>query len=94
MVTYLTLIILNPNTPDIVILNESVKSVVLTEVCCCFNVYMDTCYSSTLLKLMELILQLGYECRLIVLVSGGLGHVHENVVTGLQMSILSILRYR
>lgn len=77
-----------PNTPDIVIVNESVNSVFIIEVGCCFDLYMDTCYYSKLVKyqpLLERIHQLGYECRLIVLVFGSLGHVHKNVVRGLQM---------
>lgn len=55
-----------PNTPDIVIVNEVMKSVCIFDVGCCFDLYMDTCYYSKLLKyqpLIDLIYQLGYNCK-------------------------------
>lgn len=55
-----------PNTPDIVIVNKVMKSVCIFEVGCCFDLYMDTCYYSKLLKyqpLVDLIYQLGYNCK-------------------------------
>lgn len=78
-----------PNTPDIVMVNTSDNSVLIIEVACCFDFYMDTCYYSKLLKyqpLQERILQLGYQCKLIVLIFGSLGHIHKNVVRGLQIA--------
>lgn len=64
------------------------KSVCIFEVGCCFDLYMDTCYYSKLLKyqpLVDLIQQLGYNCKLIILVFGSLGHVHKNVIRGMQL---------
>ncbi len=77
-----------PNTPDIVMLNSVENSACIIDVGCCFDLYMDTCYYSKVLKyqpLLECILQLGYECTLVVLVSGSLVQVHRNVVRGLQL---------
>jgi len=44
-----------PNTPDIVIVNEVMKSVCMFEVACCFDLYMDLCYYSKLLKYQPLV---------------------------------------
>ena len=77
-----------PNTPDIVFINEIHKSVIIFEVACCFDLYMDTCFTTKLLKyqpLVEFIRDLGYTCQFIVLVFGSLGHVHRLVLRGLQL---------
>ena len=78
-----------PNTPDIVMVNTSENVVLIIEVGCCFDFYMDTCYYSKQLiyqPLQKHIVQLGYECKLIVLIFGSLGHIHKNVVRGLQIA--------
>ncbi len=72
-----------PNTPDIVIVNETLNTVFVIEVGCSFDLYLDTCYLSKLLKyqpLVEALHQLDYKCKLIILVFGSLGHVHKNVI--------------
>ncbi len=77
-----------PNTPDIVIVNEALNTVFVIEVGCSFDLYLDTCYLSKLLKyqpLVEAKHQLNYQCKLIILVFGSLGHVHNNVIKGLQL---------
>ena len=76
-----------PNTPDIVLINETSKSVTILEIGCSFDLYMDICFTSKLVKyqpLVECITSLGYHCKLIVLVFGSLGHVHRLAVRGLQ----------
>ena len=77
-----------PNTPDIIFINEISKSVVIFEIGCSFDLYMDTCFTSKLMKyqpLVECIKSLGYNCQFIVLVFGSLGHVHKLVLRGLQL---------
>ena len=69
-----------PNTPDIVFINENRKTVTIFEIGCPFDLYMDTCFTSKLMKyqpLVERIMAMGYNCQLIVLVFGSLGHVHK-----------------
>ena len=34
----------SPNTPDIVV-DDLLKTIVILEVCCCFDMYMDLCFS-------------------------------------------------
>ena len=49
---------------------------------------MDICYYFKLLKyqpLVDLNHQLGYNCKLITLIFVSLGHVHKNVVRGMQL---------
>ncbi len=82
-----------PNTPDIVIVNKALNTVFVIEVGGSFDLYLDTCYLSKLLKyqpLLEAIHQLDYQCKLITLVFGSLGHVHKNVIKGLQLGGLQI----
>ena len=38
------------NTPDIVIANKTLKTILIIEAGCCFDLYTDTCYYSKLLK--------------------------------------------
>ncbi len=69
------------------IVNETLNTVFVIEVGCSFDLYLDTCYLSKLLKyqpLVEAIHQLDCQCKLIILVFGSLGHVHKNVIKGLQ----------
>ena len=76
------------NTTDIVIVDETLKTVLIIEVGCCFNLYMDTCYYSKLLKYQPLVSrigQLGYQCQFISLFFGSAGHIHKNVVRGLRL---------
>ena len=77
-----------PNTPDIVFINHTRRSVSIFEIGCAFDLYMDTCFNSKIIKyqpLVECITALGYNCQLIVLVFGSLGHVHKLVLRGLQL---------
>ncbi len=70
------------------IVNKALNTIFVIEVGCSFDMYLDTCYLSKLLKyqpLVEAVHQLDYQCKLITLVFGSLGHVHKNVIKGLQL---------
>ena len=70
-----------PNTPDITLVDVSNKELA------CFDLYTDICFNTKLLKYQPLansITNLGFNCTLIVLVFGSLGHVHKLVLRGLQ----------
>ena len=72
-----------PNTPDIVVINENRKTVTTFEIGCPFDLYMDTSFTSKLMKyqaLVECIMALGYNCQLIVLVFGSLGYNCQLIV--------------
>ncbi len=44
-----------PNTPDIVIVNKALDTVFVIEVGCAFDLYLETCYLSKLLKYQPLV---------------------------------------
>ena len=76
-----------PNTPDITIVDVSNKKVTIVELACFFDLYMDICFNTKLLKYQPLansITNLGFNCTLIILIFGTLGHVHKLVLRGLQ----------
>ena len=77
-----------PNTPDIVFINETDKSVIIIEVGCSFDLYMDICFTTKIMKyqpLVECVRSLGYTCQLFVLVFGSQGHVQKLVLHALQL---------
>lgn len=81
-----------PNTLDITILDQTKRSVMFVEIGCSFDLYMDMCFNSKMLKYQPLISAiegLGYKCRLVVLVFGSLGNVHKLALRGLQQTGLS-----
>ncbi len=76
------------------IVSKALNALLVIEVGCSFDLYLDTCYLSKLLKyqpLLEAVLQLDYQCKLITLVFGSLGHVLNNVIKGLQLGGLKNL---
>lgn len=78
-----------PNTPDIVMIDECNKTVLLLEIGCSFDAYMDSCFSDKWTKYQALanaISACGYNCKTLVLVFGSLGHVHKLCVRGLQLA--------
>ena len=80
--------------PDITIINEEDREVLLAEIAVPFDAFIDICYSKKFEKDIELcheITTLGYHCRVIVIVIGSLGTVHGRVVSGLHL--LGIPRY-
>ena len=91
------------NTPDVIVVNETLKEVFILEVGCTFDYSLEEAFLTKVLKYQQLeqtISQLGYRCRLLVFIFGSLGHVHKLVVRGLQMAGLSkrrakqLARYR
>ena len=68
-------------------LDVSNKNGTIVELACCFDLYMDICFNTKLLKYQPLansIINLGFNCTLMVLTFGSLGHVHKLVLRGLQ----------
>ena len=82
----------SPNTPDIAVVDDLLKTIVILEVGCCFDLYMDLCFSEKMLKYQPLIHALtigGYSTKLVGLIYGSLGHVHRLCVRGLQIAGLN-----
>jgi len=80
--------------PDITIIDEENRDVLLTEIAVPFDSHIDQCYEQKFLKYLNLcqeISSLGYRCRVIVVVIGSLGTVHRRVVPGLHM--MGVPRY-
>ena len=68
---------------SVCVCDETLKTVVNIEVGCCFDLYMDTCHYSKLLKyqpLVSRICQLGYQCKPLSLIFGSLGHIHNKML--------------
>ena len=77
------------NTPDVIVVNETLKEVFILEVGCTFDYSLEEAFLTKVLKYQQLeqtISQLGYRCQLLVFIFGSLGHVHKLVVRGLQMA--------
>ena len=80
------------NTPDVVFIDEESRDVTILEVSCAFDSNLDNAFMSKVLKyepLREVIVQLGYKCKIIVFIFGSLGNVHRLVIRGLQMAGLT-----
>lgn len=39
-----------PNTPDTTLIDENTKSITVIEIGCCFDLHMNICFTSKLLK--------------------------------------------
>ena len=77
------------NTPDVVVVNENHREVLILEVGCTFDYSLEEAFLTKVLKYQQLkqtISQLGYRCKLLVFIFGSLGHAHKLVVRGLQMA--------
>ena len=64
---------------------------------CVFDLYMDIAFCNTLTKYQSLVAninELGYKCRLVILIFGRLGHVPKLTVTGLRLAGLPKKRAR
>ena len=68
----------------LVFLDRNRREVLLLEIGCVYDLYMDIglndkiMYQPILAKLSDL----GYQCKLVVLIFGSLGHVHNLVFSG------------
>ena len=81
-----------PKTPDFVFLNRDRREVLLLEIGCVFDLYMEMAFNDKILKyqpILEILRDLGYQCKLIVFIFGSLGHVHNRVFSGLRLAGLS-----
>lgn len=80
---------ISANTPDVVVVDEDNREVLILEVGCTFDHSLEEAFTTKMLKyqlLEQTISQLGYNCKLLVFIFGSLGHVHKLVVRGLQMA--------
>ena len=78
--------------PDILIINDSEKTVFIIEFSAPFDAFIGKCYNEKFSKYFPLSLEinsLGYNTKIIVLVIGSLGHVHKRFVNGLKIIGLS-----
>ena len=72
-----------PNTPDVVFVDTSHKEVLILEVGCVFDLYMDQAFRDKYIKyqpLLDVITSFGYKCRYCILIFGSLGHVYAPLV--------------
>ena len=78
-----------PNTPDIVFVDKDRREVLIIEIGCVFDLYMDIAFYEKITKYQPItsrISDLGYTCKLIGLIFGSLGHVHKLMVSGLRLA--------
>ena len=76
------------NRPDICIIDHASKTCVLAEVAVPFDVFINDCYQSKFdryLPLCQRINDIGYDCKVVVLIIGSVGNVHSKFVPGLRM---------
>jgi hypothetical protein len=84
-----------PNTPDIVVVWGGQGEVLILEVCCSLDAYIEQAFAENLLKYQPLEAcwdSLGWRCKLVVLIFGSLSHVHRLAVCGLQTAGLTKTR--
>ena len=80
------------NRPDICVIDHASKTCMLAEVAIPFDVFVNDCYQSKFdryLPLCQRIDDIGYKCKIIVLIIGSVGNIHKRFVPGLQMLGLS-----
>ena len=73
------------NTPDVVLVDKDRKEVLVLEVGCVYDLYMDTAFFEKNTKpLLAKISDLG--CEFVALIFGSLGHVHKLTISGLRLA--------
>ena len=83
------------NRPDICIVDSGSKTCMLVEVAIPFDPFINDCYQSKFDRYMPLcqrVSDLGYSCKIVVLIIGSVGNVHNKFVNGLCMLGLSMTR--
>ena len=83
--------------PDACFINCAEKSCLMVEVSVPFDSFVDDCYQSKFNKyllLCQKINELGYSCKVVVLIVGSLGNVHSRFVSGLKLCGLPASRAR
>ena len=77
-----------PNTPDVVFLDRDRREVLILEIGCVYDLYMDMAFNDKIMKYQPIrakLSDLGYQSKLVVLIFGSLGHdVHNLVFSGLR----------
>ena len=77
------------NTPGVVFLDRDRRDVLLLEIGCVYDLYMDLVVNDKIIKYQPILLNLsdlGYQCKQVVLVLGSQGHVHNLVFSGLRLA--------
>ena len=78
-----------PNTADVVFLDRDRREVLILEIGCVYDLYMDMAFNDKIMKYQPIwakLNDLGYQCKLVVLIFGSLGHVHNLVFSGLRLA--------
>ena len=78
--------------PDITVVDQDTGEVYLVEVAVPFDAFIDQCYQTKFDKYTPLCLEINkcdYACRIIVIIIGSLGTVHNKVTSGLKIIGLS-----
>ncbi|XP_033977699.1 uncharacterized protein LOC117475536 isoform X4 [Trematomus bernacchii] len=81
-----------PNTPDVVFVDTNHREVLILEVGCAFDLYMDQAFQDKYIKyqpLLHVITSFGYKCRYSILIFGSLGHVYKYTMIGLRIAGMS-----
>jgi hypothetical protein len=83
------------NRPDLCIIDKLNKTCMIAEVAVPFDVFLEDCYTNKFNKyfpLSQRIVELGYSCKVVVLLVGSLGLVHKRFVSGLNLLGVSPIR--
>ena len=78
--------------PDICVINHEARTCLIIEVAVPFDAFINECYQhkfNKYLPLCQKITDLGFSCRVIVLVIGSLGAVHKRFLSGLKIAGIS-----
>ena len=78
--------------PDIVVVDEENKSVIINEISIPYDCHLTTCYQEKFNKYFPLSLeinQMGYHTQIVILLIGSMGSVHQKFVSGLQKNNVS-----
>ena len=80
----------NHRRPDLLLVNKAKKKAFIVEFSVSFDRFIDLCYQHKFNKYIELCNkcnELGYHTRIIVLIIGSLGLVHNKFVNGLKVML-------
>ena len=78
--------------PDIVVIDEESKSVIINEICTPYDCHMTMSYEGKFNKYFPLCLEInemGYHTEVVVLLIGSMGSVHKQFVSGLRKNNIS-----
>ena len=81
--------------PDIIVIDDENNKVYIVELSHPYDAFIESCYQTKFDKYFPLSLAIqgaGYQCTIIVLIIGSLGHVHKRFVPGLKRLGMSQIR--